>query len=106
MLKLDESSNGQEIALPLGQEFEICLAENPTTGFQWHFESRGELACLLLDNFFEAAVDQPGKGGSHYWRFQAAHAGTANIVLVYKRSWEPEKQPVRRFALHIHIPAQ
>jgi inhibitor of cysteine peptidase len=105
MLKLDESSNGQEIELQAGQELEIRLPENPTTGFRWHLGSRGDPTCRLLDDFYEADSDRPGSGGSHYWRFQAAQTGFGAIVFVYKRSWEREEKPVRRFALGTHVSA-
>ncbi len=107
MLHLDESSNEREIELGVGEEFEIRLPENPTTGFRWQFASNGEPACVLQSNFFEPAdsTRTPGRGGNHYWRFQAAQVGLESIELVYRRAFEQEKTPTRRFLLHVRVHA-
>lgn len=105
MLHLDESYNEREIELRVGEEFEIRLPENPTTGFRWRLASNGEPACVLQSDFFESTDRTPGRGGSHYWRFQAAQVGYGNIDLVYLRSFKQEETPARRFTLHVRIHA-
>jgi|SRR5579859_6067427 len=102
MLQFDESYHERDIELPVGDAFAICLPENPTTGFRWSFVSNGEPACTLLGNSFDTAADAPGRGGSHSWRFQIAQAGHGDIELVYQRAWEREKEPARRFILHVY----
>lgn len=54
MIHLGESSNGHDLELPVGEVFELCLPENPTTEFRWQLTSNGEPACVLLSHFFEA----------------------------------------------------
>ena len=105
MLHLEEGDNEREIELSVGEEFEIHLLENPTTGFQWLLISNGEPACTLQSNFFETASGPPGRGGSHYWRFQAVQVGIGHIDLVYKQPWVQEKTPARRVTLHARIHA-
>jgi inhibitor of cysteine peptidase len=104
MLQLDESSNGQEIQLHSGQQFEIRLPEIPTTGFRWSLVSSGEPACVALDNFYKHPVIQaPGAEGNHHWRFQAVQAGQGTIDLVYQRPWEHAENPARRFTLNVRV---
>ena len=104
MQQLNESSNGQEIELQSGQQFEIRLPENPTTGFRWNLVSNGEPACIALDNAYESPdVPAHGQEGTHYWRFEAAQAGEGIIELVYQRSWEHGRNPVRRFILNVRV---
>ncbi len=103
MLYLDESYNEREIELRVGEEFEIRLPENPTTGFRWSLVSNGEPVCVLQSDFFEPSDRTPGRGGSHYWRFQAAQVGLGNIDLVYRRSFEQQETPARRFTLHVRV---
>jgi predicted secreted protein len=67
MLQINESSNGQEITLPVNQALEICLQENPTTGFRWSLESKGEPVCVFVRDFFESPSDAPGRGGMSDW---------------------------------------
>ena len=103
MLYLDETYNEREIELRVGEEFEIRLPENPTTGFRWRLVSNGEPVCVLQSDFFEPSDSTPGRGGSHSWRFQAAQVGLGNIDLVYQRSFEQEETPARRFTLRVRI---
>ena len=107
MLYLDESSNEHEIELGIGEEFELRLPENATTGFRWQFASNGEPACVLESNFFEPAdsTRTPGRGGTRSWRFQAAQEGLGTIELVYRRAFEPQALPARHFSLRVHIHA-
>lgn len=105
MLYLDESYNEREIELGVGEEFEISLPENPTTGFRWSLASGGEPVCVLQSDFFEPADGTPGRGGSHHWRFQTVQVGLGNIDLVYQRSFEQGVAPARRFTLDVRIHA-
>ncbi len=107
MLYLDESSNKREIELSVGEEFELRLPENATTGFRWQLASNGEPACALQSNFFEPtdSTNTPGRGGTHSWRFQAAQEGLGTIELVYRRAFEPQVLPARQFSLRVHIHA-
>src|SRR5258708_14091643 len=103
MLYLDENDNEGEIELRVGEECGIRLPENPTTGFRWSLVSNGEPVCVLQSDFFEPSDRTPGRGGSHYWRFQAAQVGLGNIDLVYRRSFEQQETPARRFTLRVRI---
>lgn len=109
MLQINESSNGHEIMLPVGQMLEICLRENPTTGFRWSLESKGEPACVFAKDFFEsvadlsARADTPGRGGNHHWQFQTAQVGLGIIELSYHRPWEKEKAPVQTFTVLVRV---
>jgi inhibitor of cysteine peptidase len=103
MLQINESSNGQEITLPVGQTLEVCLRENPTTGFGWSLESKGEPACVFVKDFFESLSDTPGRGGNHYWEFETAQVGLGTIELSYRRPWEKEKAPARTFTLRVRV---
>ena len=40
-MTLDEHADGRTVDLRVGQELEIRLTENPTTGFRWQIESSG-----------------------------------------------------------------
>ncbi len=103
MLQINESSNGHEIVLPVNQMLEIYLSENPTTGFRWNLESKGEPACVFVKDFFESVSDKPGRGGNHHWQFQTAQVGLGIIELSYRRSWEKEKAPAQKFTLRVRV---
>lgn len=100
----DAHSNGQERELPLGQRFEVCLSENPTTGFSWSLTSHGEPVCTLVQDFYESPNGLPGQGGTHHWQFQTTQAGLGTIEMVYRRPWEEEGKRTQRFTLCIRVP--
>ncbi len=100
--QVDESSDKQEIELPLGEKLEIRLNENRTTGFQWEFASKGEPVCELIDTS-NPSGGQPGQGGRHLWQFHAARIGQGEIKLLYRRLWEREKSPARTFTLYVRV---
>jgi len=60
MLQINESSNGQEITLPVDRALEVCLPENPTTGFRWSLESKGGPACVFIKDFLSLYLMCPG----------------------------------------------
>jgi inhibitor of cysteine peptidase len=103
MRYLDESNNEHEIELGVGEEFELQLPENPTTGFRWKFVSNGGSACVLQSDNFEPTNRTPGQGGTHLWRFKAAQIGLVTIDLVYQRSFEQADKYANRFRLRARI---
>ena len=101
MLTLDESANGQDVELGVGQELEVRLRENPTTGYQWSLTSGATPACRLIKDFPEAPGEAHGGGRTRHWLFQGAQAGSGTIRLAWRRSWEP--QAVRTFTLLVRV---
>ena len=105
MLQFDDRSNGSKIELNIGENFEIILRENPTTGFRWNPISRGEPVCKLLDNSFNSGGGSPGNGGSHSWQFLAVKEGLGKIEFAYQRPWEQAKPASQSFTLTVHVRA-
>jgi inhibitor of cysteine peptidase len=102
LLEVDESFDGREIELPVGDELEVVLKENPTTGFRWEVESMAKPACALADDNFELGQTARGSGGIHRWRLKAKQKGEGKISLRYRRSWET-KAPARTFTVTVRV---
>jgi predicted secreted protein len=103
LLRLDESYNGREIALTVGQEFEVVLPENPLPHFRWRFEVNGWPVCEVLNTYFEESLRLGTSGGSRIWQFQARQVGSATIDLVYEKRERPVVVSHRRFSLHVTV---
>jgi inhibitor of cysteine peptidase len=95
-----EEADSSEARIDIGEDFEICLAENPTTGFRWNVESAGEPACKLLSEHVSGQSKVPGNQRLHHWNFKAVVRGTSRIRLAYARAWQ-KQPPARTFTLSI-----
>jgi inhibitor of cysteine peptidase len=101
LLRVDESYNGREITLTVGQEFEVLLPENPLPCFEWRCETNGWPVCELVNEYFEESMRLQGRGGSHVWLFRAREVSSATIDIVYEKQETPEEVTSRRFSLHV-----
>lgn len=102
MSQVDETSNGKEIELAVGETLEVRLPENRTTGFQWVLESSAkDVSSLVKDEVEPGRLI--GEPGIHRWHFRTERAGSGRIELSYRRPWEEKEKPQRTFALDIRV---
>lgn len=81
------SSPDQIISVNVGQEFNIALYENPTTGYIWQADFDDSFLELVEDKY-EPSVkqgegDEPivGAGGTRSWRFGALVSGETEVTM-------------------------
>jgi inhibitor of cysteine peptidase len=103
MLLLDDAAAGRSIDVPVGESVELRLQETPSTGFRWTLASDGAPLCELVVDDAGAADRRPGAARPHIWVFAARQPGDCEIELLYRRPWEKEAAPGRRFHLHLHV---
>jgi inhibitor of cysteine peptidase len=103
MLHIDRASNNTEQTVTVGQQIEVSLTENPTTGFRWELESNGNPVLDLVNDAFDSAPGGVGKAGVRTWRFNAVREGTGSIVLMYRRSFERSNPPAEVFRFTVHV---
>ena len=102
MSQVDESSNGKQINLPIGETLEVRLPENRTAGFQWVLESSAKgVSSLVRDEVEPGRLI--GEPGVHHWYFRTERAGSDRIELSYRRPWEEKDKPQRSFALDVRV---
>ena len=94
---IDETSNGQTLEASLDQIVEICLEENPTTGFRWRMAQLCGPVATLVRDAFEPGRQAPGQPGIHRWQFKVAATGSAPVRFVYRRAWEDDAAAARVF---------
>jgi len=108
LMAVDESYNGNEYHVQVGQSFIVSLHSNPTTGFVWNIKNAGDekIISLINNNYLvNNAENQPavvGQGGQQYWQFKALQPGTTDLQLVYARPWE-SVQPAQTFNLKVIV---
>jgi inhibitor of cysteine peptidase len=105
MITLDENSDGRQIELSKGQELEVVLPANPTTGFRWRLETSAEPALAAQgDSYAAPGAAASGRAGTHRWRFRAENAGRGTISLALRRPWETKGAADRTFQVEVHVP--
>jgi predicted secreted protein len=104
LTQVTSADNGGQISLNAGQQFEVVLEGNASTGFVWQAQN--------LDTVYLAQVGEPkfasdnpdlvGSGGKQTLTFKALKAGTKALTLVYRRPWETVA-PINTFTVTLTI---
>ena len=83
------------IEVTVGDDFNIILDANATTGYSWSIAKPldKEVVTLVSSDYLipRQENNMVGQGGKSLWKFKAIGAGKALITLEYKRSWEKDK---------------
>ena len=90
----DDGSDVDPSAMRIGEELEIALESNPSTGYSWAVQSPTDDAVLELVSTDFIEPDAPdgmaGVPGTEVFSFRATGVGSVTVLLHYVRSWEPD----------------
>jgi inhibitor of cysteine peptidase len=93
-VELTAADSGTTVTLEAGQQVEISLESNASTGFQWNLAGEPDAAVLeLVSSTYvepETSDDVVGAPGTEIWTFEAVGTGTTSVELAYFRPFEPE----------------
>ena len=104
MTKLVAKDAGSTVHIREGDILEIALEGNPTTGYTW--EVAPAIGALLVqqgEGEYKAESSALGAGGIVTLRFKAIEKGTAELKLIYHRTFEPNVPPLRTFDIKIIV---
>ncbi len=80
----------------VGEQFDIRLPANPSTGFRWQVGKLDDKIVRLVDTRYEpTASDALGAGGTTVFTFVGEAQGRGMINLVFLRAWEKGVAPAR-----------
>jgi predicted secreted protein len=103
MVSVDDSSNGREVFLHVGESLKISLNENASTGFRWTIHSQPETLRESEAERAEGPKGPPGRAGVRNFYFEAVSQGSGELEMEYRRGWEHAAKPARRFKLRVRI---
>lgn len=85
------------VEVRVGQEFNITLESNPTTGYQWQLAKQLNETILefIGSEYKPSESGLIGAGGTEVWTFKAVNSGTTEISLKYVRPWETDVPPIQ-----------
>jgi len=101
MLTLTDRDNGRHVQAHVGDELELHLAENATTGYRWAIDNYDAGVIEFVEtsaSYPDAAV---GSGGEAIFRFRVIGPGSSPLALKYWRHWEGAGSIIQRFAVTI-----
>lgn len=102
-IKINESDEGKTIEVSTGEDIDIELNGNPTTGYQWQIDgAESPVIRQVSEPEFKPVSNAIGAGGKVTLKFKATNIGKAGIKLVYKRSWE-KTTPAKIFKVNFEV---
>ena len=99
------AANGKSLELKPGTTLIIRLTANPSTGYDLVVASKPKVLTLIKRTYLAAPPMRIGQGGTDVFRF-SVRSGRGRLKLVYRRSWEKGKAPLRAFLLGIRARAR
>lgn len=105
-IEVGAASNGQVVKADVGNLVRITLESNPSTGYNWELR---DFAYGAADFYSSDVVARKtgnvlmGAPGNTIITLQAVQPGSQNIVLVYRRPWEPPDQVAATFSFQLEV---
>jgi len=84
----------QQVEVKKGETFQVILAANPTTGYQWQVDFDSDFV-ELSNRAYAPGSDLVGAGGQEAFVFLAKKQGSIDITFSYIRPWE-NVQPIAK----------
>ena len=100
-----QNDNNRTAELAVGEQLEVRLPENPTTGFSWAIEEN-DRRILALDNTAytpPAVAGFIGARGQRAFTFTARQAGEVALKLKYWRVFAGDDSITERFAVTVRV---
>lgn len=87
--RTSQQNNSEEIKALVGQEFEIKLQGNPSTGYDWQIAKMDERLLKLTGEDFvtNAPGGVVGSSGTAVFKLLPLKTGETELTLNYKRPW-------------------
>jgi inhibitor of cysteine peptidase len=91
-----------------GQDFNISLQSNPTTGYQWQLDGPlDEKVVKYVSKEYKAdqsgGTENVGAGGVEIWTFKAVGKGGADIKMKYVRPFEKGTKPAEQRVFKVTV---
>jgi inhibitor of cysteine peptidase len=91
-------SNGSTVRIQCGDEIQLKLQENETTGYSWHFD---ELGFEIVSDSQEKMNNLIGSPTMHIWIFRPGSLAEKVIKMSYYRTWEGKRPDSQLFEVKI-----
>src|SRR5512143_609515 len=102
--QLTDKDAGSTVQLRIGDNLEVALVGNPTTGYTWEVSPAADaLVEQQGEPQFKADSNAIGAGGIMTLKFKAVKEGAASLKLIDHRTFEPNVPPLQTFEVKLVI---
>ncbi len=102
-MKLNENDSGKTVEIGVGDDLDVMLPGNPTTGYAWELIPLDLNVLSRVKTKFFANNNMMGAGGVEVITLHAVAAGKGEVKLIYHRSFEHDVEPLKTFELTVII---
>jgi inhibitor of cysteine peptidase len=99
----DQADIGTEVSVDVGEQFEIRLESNPTTGYAWQVVDQPEVIDLVRSAYEAPDTSLVGAGGVEVFVFEGASAGSGELRLEYVRSFDDPPVPAETAEFQVEV---
>jgi inhibitor of cysteine peptidase len=100
-VELGKADHGGHHRASVGEEIEIRLPENPSTGFLWTQPQYDPAALEFLGSSYESPGTRPGAAGTRVVRFRATRPADSTVRLRNVRPTVPDAPGASEYEVHI-----
>ena len=94
------TSNNSTVRIQCGDDIQLELQENNTTGYSWHFD---ELNYEIVSERQDRKSDLIGSPATHIWILKPKSLAKSDIKMSYYRTWEGKRSDTLRFKVKIVV---
>lgn len=96
--------NLSKVSVSKGQQFQIQLAANPTTGYTWQLDDTYDHTTVrYISNQFTPTTNNAGSPGIDVWAFEALRSGITDLQFSYSQSWDTATAPAESKTYNINV---
>ena len=99
------TGRNQRFTVDVGDEFQVVLESNVTTGYGWHLETDLDNAVLELvgERYEDPVIDRVGAAGRQVFDFRAVGDGSTFVQLWYIRPFDDPADPDDRAQFEVIV---
>ncbi|OPY84992.1 MAG: Chagasin family peptidase inhibitor I42 [Smithella sp. PtaU1.Bin162] len=103
-ISLTEADNRRAVEINAGDDLEVILTGNPTTGYVWESVEADQVILPSRGGYkYTPASAMVGSAGQFVFSFRAAAAGETPLRIVYRRPFEKSAAPLKFFEVLVRI---
>lgn len=102
-MQLTDKDSGRAVEIAAGEELEIILEGNPTTGYRWEVSEADPRVLAAGPGRFIPGSAAIGSGGKEVLSFRGSEPGHTDLKLSLQRPFERGKPPAMEFGLTVTV---